>query len=138
MNREILFHGKRIDNGEWVEGVLPLFNDRIAYIVYDGDAYESTECGLKTLIHDRYFEVDPTTVGQFTGLADKNGKKIFEGDICKVGSYAYKVEFLYSQWWFVILSKKVYCCPYLNSHCGERCEIIGNIHDNPELLEATT
>lgn len=79
--------------------------------------------------------VHTDTLCQYTGMKDKNGRRIFEGDICKVGNLIYKVVFEYSCWWFKILSNKVYCCPAFNSHCGEYCEIIGNIHDNPELLE---
>ena len=122
--REILFHGKRIDNGEWVEGNL---------FVSDTDG--RTYILVGTRIFTIEWEVDPSTVCQFTGRNDKNGKRIFEGDICKIDNLIYKVEFKYSEWVFTILSKKVYCCPAFNSHCGEYCEIIGNIHDNPELLE---
>ena len=131
--REILFRGKRIDNGEWVDGRLAAYDLICPNYPEDtsnamGDYYGQTP-------YVGFVEVDAETVGQFTGLTDKNGKRIFEGDICKVGNLIYKVVFEYSCWWFNILSNKVYCCPAFHSHCGEYCEIIGNIHDNPELLE---
>ena len=123
--REILFRGKRKDTGAWVFGDLVHSQYKI------GDTCVG-QYGNTVGIH----QVNPETVGQFTGLTDKNGKKIFEGDVCKVGNLIYKVVLEYSAWWFKILSNKVYCCPAFNSHCGDLCEVIGNIHDNPELLEA--
>ena len=79
--REILFRGKRIDNGEWVYGqYVYLLNARaedgepIKHMIVDGTPFGQT--------------VNPSTVGQYTGLTDKNGKKIFEGDICKENSGA--------------------------------------------------
>lgn len=130
--REILFRGKRIDNGEWVNGT-PFISQNCCKMIFamalhpdfveDGNVYYSEG-----------YPVDPETVGQYTGLTDKNGKRIFEGDICKIHNLVYKVEFKYSQWQFTILSKTVYCYPAFNSYCGEYCEVIGNIHDNPELL----
>lgn len=76
MNREILFRGKRIDNGEWVYGQYAyLLNARtedgepIKHMIVDGTPFGQT--------------VDPSTVGQYTGLTDKNGRKIFEGDILR-------------------------------------------------------
>lgn len=122
--REILFRGKRKDTGAWVFGDLVHSQYKI------GDTCVG-QYGNTVGIH----QVNPETVGQFTGLTDKNGTKIFEGDVCKVGNLIYKVVFEYSAWWFKILSNKVYCCPAFNSHCGDLCEVIGNIHDNPELLE---
>ena len=115
--REILFRGKGKKSGEW------LFGDFLA----------AGSDGVPWILPKQYMEevkVDPATVGQFTGLTDKNGKKIFEGDICRIGNLLYKVEFKCSCWWFTILSSKVYCCPAFNSHCGDYCEVIGNIHDN--------
>lgn len=127
--REILFRGKRLDNGEWAYG----------FYVYAPNHWKQQVHLIQPVGDDGRLttlrKVDPETVGQFTGKFDKDGKRIFEGDICRVHNLIYKVEFNYSFWGFEILSKKVYCHPAFDSHCGERCEIIGNIYDNPELLE---
>lgn len=133
--REILFRGKRLDNGEWVEGAF--LNDRggAFYICPAVSDISYGDSGTRRRI-GCWYKVAPSTVGQYTGLTDKNGDRIFEGDICKIGNLIYKVEFKYSEWIFTILSTKAYCFPAFYSHCGEHCEIIGNIHDNPELLEA--
>lgn len=133
--REILFRGKRIDNGEWVEGYLLLkyFHEspRTRFVIQYKTKYNPEMWQPEYAVA----EIIPETVGQYTGLCDKNGKKIFEGDICRVGNFNYKVEFKYSSWQFAILTRGVWCNPYFDSNCGEKCEVIGNIHDNPELLE---
>ena len=64
--REYKFHGKRIDNGEWVYGFLIQYENGWFICNFIGDAYQ--------------YEVDPSTVGQFTGMKDKNGREIYEGD----------------------------------------------------------
>ena len=139
--REILFRGKRIDNGKWVYGyVLVYTNQKNPYIQLANIAtpfvFES----------DVAFEVDPTTVGQYTGLTDKNGKKIFEGDIIKiVPDYGYSDDYSISK---VYSYNGIFCVDYHGDDFDSTAlgfledylpdggfEVIGNIYDNPELLE---
>ena len=127
--REILFRGKRTDNGEWVYGnyVKGCVED-FAYIV---------EFGNKELCRN-YVEVIPETVGQYTGLCDKNGKKIFEGDIIREQYAEYMHEDFYIEY---VKSCTCFHAIYIPTrqikfsfyHGGG--EVIGNIHDNPELLK---
>lgn len=119
--REILFKAKRIDNGQWVEG-LPSYN-------------ENAEIGQIEVYHKAafvFYDVDPSTICQCTGLKDKNGKLIWENDIVKdnfiFGSVSWdgiNARFViddiydgyqdYSDWW-------------------NEVQVIGNIFDNPELI----
>ena len=128
--REILFRGKRIDNGEWVEGFL--------IGLYDPMIKENTikHAFIKDgTIFDGEHKVDPETIGQYTGLTDRNGKKIFEGDIlkgsdniiCVVEWDTENARFLGR----VILNKERYIA-YIGRE--PKSENIGNIYDNPELL----
>lgn len=128
--KEILFRGKRVDNGEWVYGAY--YKQEHFY----GDKKEA-HCIITTsdvLSNDLwlgYEEVIPETVGQYTGLNDKNGEKIFEGDIAKDN---------YGNIYRIIFSDMGYFCAenYIFwefiTDLGE-IEVIGNIHDNPELLK---
>ena len=109
--REILFRAKRIDNGEWIEGDL--------VHAPDGRTAVST--------YDDLVETVPETVCQYTGLTDKNGRKIFEGDILKIPEKKNNnVKFEYGQFCVGIN------CPI--AYIRTECEVIGNIFDNPELL----
>lgn len=127
--REILFRGKRIKDGEWVYGY------------YVKTIEENDDCSLfeKGWIFDdegwRMYEVIPETVGQYTGLKDKNGKKIFEGDIL-AGNIAnlvvaYEGATFIAYWFghdYDYGKEKMWC------NLVEGGKVIGDVHDNPELV----
>lgn len=137
MTREILFRGKRIDNGEWVYGCV--LKDYITgqYFIHacGNSVYESDKTGEEGLLRFVAYEVDPETVCQYTGLNDKNGRKIFDGDIEKDRSCdLYTVNWSDENGMYEV---RQYNCSMTNFEtffaCG--CEVIGNIYDNPELME---
>lgn len=141
-NREHLFRGKRKDNGEWVAGHLLRYEDGRARIVpsqTDIFCYENDENIIQTIA----FEVIPETVGEWTGLRDKNGKRIFEGDIVKTTKYGKVIghsnvnDYDIFQ---IVYEPAVF--RLTNNHRGfnlvgnpDDYEVISNIYDNPELLE---
>lgn len=121
--REILFRGKRLDNGEWVEGY---FANETCDGPF-GPMYEQANIIIKG--SGWWVPVDPATVVQFTGLKDRTGKRIFEGDIVRgphIGDdfMVEPVEFSAVCGWMPF--------DYLREDLSD---VIGNIHDNPELLE---
>ena len=125
MNREILFKGKRVDNGEWVEG---FYCPR----PYSHFPCEPSIFPIATIDKEWYgIEVIPETVGQYTGLNDKNNVKIFEGDILKFRSGIYSVEWDNEHSKF--LQRDGQFSRELHIWIA-KSEIVGNIHDNPELL----
>lgn len=134
--REILFRGKRVDSGEWVYGnfIEDKWGDdngnTIYAILQDRVAPDIAE--LWTPVR-----VIPETVGQYTGLTDNNGKRIFEGDIITYIGEACAVKWDDETAKFV-LENKNFMCDFEEVWCNRfkvKVVIIGNIHDNPELLE---
>ena len=138
MNREILFRGKRVDNGEWIDGYL--FDDgypKPRHVFVGGlviNEYKGTACDEWDINAIDFADVKPDTICQYTGLTDKNGKKIWENDIVQVGWYKGTVE--YEDGCFVI---NWYNVKFLRKDLGYWADLdcfytVGNIFDNPELV----
>jgi uncharacterized phage protein (TIGR01671 family) len=140
------YRGKRIDNGEWIYGAL---------IVFRGEYYIANPICVRTEDGERWLtiptsktKVDPSTVGQFTGLKDKNGKEIYEGDIVELTN-TYKgmntksiveiafIDFTFAGKWRDEYSPSGYMYNPLGSYNFPivTIEVIGNIYENPELLK---
>ena len=142
MNREIIFRGKSIGTGEWLYG--HLFN-------YGLTAPSNVPCisvCVPTSWEEAYslYAVHPDTIGQYTGLKDKDENKIFEGDILEyIGkrkdnmNKVYRRKVVFHEGMFALLSKELPAYSALNYHCMEdgrsAWSVIGNIHDNPELIK---
>lgn len=130
--REILFRGKRVGFNEWIEGYY--FQRKNNECVEGFVAAQMSECAAE------FKPVYPETVGQYTGLTDKNGKKIFEGDIVrtKFGRLC-KIRFFVSSCFCGVdlFPLKIEHRPptEYDMYRKDFLEVIGNIHDNPELLE---
>jgi hypothetical protein len=129
---KILFRGKRIDNDEWAEGlliVIPTDRDK-----KDSQYYIITEIDFRDTVYDVWkyaYEVYPETVGQFTNMTDENDKRLFDGDIVRCDDGVYVCHWDAGNCEFGIFNEHrslglAYVFPYI--------EIIGNVHDNPELL----
>ena len=144
MNDRYLFRGKRKDNGEWIEGNLincAFFNNdgfSIFYIL-DTDNIEY-DCWEDIAVEISYLEVIPETVGQCSGIPDKNGTLMYEGDIVK-GLFNFGLEIMsvctFKDGAFGLAAKQcgAYHFSAFTSICNVQYEVIGNIHDNPNLLK---
>ena len=154
--REILLRGKRVDNGEWIVGSL-IIDERGNHYIGEyirrrvESAYVCTKRGngktINRFIGIGFFMVIPETVGQYTGLTDKNGEKIFEGDIVRTlapTSTDIYIEgvVMFGEYQTAFQSSNIgyYVNWSLNKNLAIYCkindiEVIGNIHDNPELLK---
>lgn len=141
--REILFRGKWIDNGEWVEGYYAKQSNHACFareLKYQHFIFKNV-CLDFNLGGLQEFEVYPETIGQYTGLTDKNGRKIFEGDIIHLeyirnprgieGTEAV----IFQDCKFGILWGSYREFVTLTGFVNTTLEVIGNIHDNPELMK---
>lgn len=149
MNRQIKFRSKRLDNGEWIYGDLIHIDKSEIGIVTDYDHWQGCR-------------VDPETVGQFIGLLDRNGKEIYEGDIIRIDSHSWldwkefdgvNAEIVYDNGTFEARWKNPdagkpypfqnpddeedveaeYVCEFIGN-LPNTIEVIGSIHDTPDLL----
>ena len=132
--REILFRGKRIIDNEWIEGFY--FKAKCYITDEELSDYISIPHREEKCRPSETFMVWHETVGQFTGLTDKNGKKIFEGDIVKYGDTVHEVVFEQRNGtaYFGLVYNELETLPFGHYQDLRQIEVIGNIHDNPELL----
>lgn len=132
--REILFRGKRTDNGEWVKGFYVCVLD--THYIMTGK-FDSLTNGI---INSEAYKVDPDTIGQFIGLCDKNGVRIFEGDIIEYtdgcNDWLGAVKYDGDDAQFVVRFIGGDVESFDNLYSGD-CEVLGNICDSTELLEVS-
>jgi uncharacterized phage protein (TIGR01671 family) len=146
MTREIIFKGKKVDNGEWIEGCLFDNGMSAEKRMFIGklviSPYEGTACDKWSIEGIDFDEVDPDTICEYTGLTDKNGNRIWENDICDRKEPYPEIVKMYSGDWTLDYSY-VFGKEFGSSYCNlgfyvneRNCvEVKGNIFDNPELVK---
>lgn len=141
--REILFRAKRTDNEEWVEGYYIHHVKRTICPI--GDSLK-TEDEQHVIMQDGFsdwnmprdtvvFEIDPKTICQYTGLKDKNGSKIWENDIVRIGANTLVRWSEKYAGWCLIQRDWIHEHFFGEAFEAKDCEVVGNIFDNPELME---
>lgn len=127
MNRPIKFRGKTINEGEWIYGMT----------ISHGTIARKRDKLFMEVAPDKWKGIAPDTVGQFTGLTDKNGKEIYEGDVILQQGYSGKKKMLvrFEHGAFVTGEHSGSSTAIRPMLIQKRCEVLGNIHDNPSLLK---
>ena len=128
-------YSKTFVNGEWVKGFwiygnLLIDNDKHSYIM----PFENVNYNFGYLDACKVFNVILKTVGYYTGLKDKNGKKIFEGDVCNYGNYVGVISFDEYKCNFILTYNETDITDF-SCIWAEELEVIGNIFENPELIK---
>ena len=126
INRDEGYHRTTYKNGDWVYGLVTRLYD---------ERFENLPAEMTDINGVSGIEVDYKTIGQYTGLTDKNGKRIFEGDIVSLVKHdglIYKVVYVPCR--YELVNSKGVNCFVLDIYKSENIEVIGNIYDNPELL----
>ena len=134
MNDRYLYRAKRTDNGEWVEGYLVYDNRDKLYRIIMEIQYSTGTC----ITTDNAPRVDSSTICQCTGLKDKNGKLIWENDIIKCKFGIAVAVWDKSEWRIKLVKDNIWRkdLHYWVVEDNQRTEVVGNIFDNPELLES--
>ena len=140
MAREILFKAKRLDNGEWVEGYYLLIKEKV-YIILEAET-NCMDTENTDLYATEWYEVMPETVCRYIGLTDKNSNKIWENDIVTEDFGNFKGTVRFGEFEAQVLKNIGFCIEWKDiyyrqdlAYWAEKCEVIGNIFDNPDLLE---
>lgn len=126
MNREIKFRGKRVNGGEWVYGMT----------ISNGTIKRKINNIFFEVAENKWVGVLPETLGQYTGLKDKNGKEIYEGDIISIGGGGLKAVVIWFKGAFrfraELNSKAIYFEDIVRDY---DVQVVGNVIDNPELIK---
>lgn len=133
--RTIKFRGRSRKTGEWLVGDLLQVANEVFVAPSDGDWFDFIPWSKNNVFHlpSATYEVIPSTVGQFTGLHDKNGKEIYEGDVVDFDNYLQGRSYVeFDSGCFRVESSNY--TTTLTYHVSLHAYIIGNIHDNPDLL----
>lgn len=134
MDREVLYRGKRVDNGEWIFG--DLIENQGRFYIYQASNITTLPWDAKNQIAVCGYEIEPETRGEYTGLKDRNGKRIFEGDVVETPWDGWSHGRLVHYKNGLFKAGTTSLCSFIGADSPEyHCEVIGNIHDNPELVE---
>lgn len=148
--RDILFRAKRLDNGEWAtsRSIAENISNDGQYSYFIGARNPANMCfhksgnivAAETTGEALFYAVEPKTIGQYTGIDDKNGTKMYEGDIVLVVSGGVDEEdgyacIVWDEGTARFIMEWRYFITDFDNFYGHDCEVVGNIHDNPELLK---